>query len=309
VPERPRKASLPPEVLFKPKAITTLDLVEAVVRNKGIDAAWMNIGEFAADYIPVAAGHSDESCEFRIYDFFRPNHYENPSDLFVLVGGTLVPLGQVGQCAVGRSLLQSVFSEVDSLERKSYAITEERIRTDLIRWGAQQVWTTPCLIAQSEVHYYIHWKCSSCWERYDKRKFDGTRIGSTLESLPWTEKGWREESREQCAIQSKSPSVFLDALCTNRMTQASTYQPRNLADTPAVLSKSLCAECRARSHTCQVTPKLHDFLWLEILFSREKLDIKETQIRNLEFRLDTVQRGNMTLTDRRPGIQLNSSRN
>jgi hypothetical protein len=75
--------------------------------------SWKSIGDLTAVNNLDTSRRSEHFSELKIYDFFRPSNYKIPMDLLMLVGNTVVPLGDVGQCAVGWALLQNLFSEED----------------------------------------------------------------------------------------------------------------------------------------------------------------------------------------------------
>lgn len=253
MPLKSRNSFTSSAVLQNHKALTTLDLVQAVIKNQGFESAWKNIGELAAYNDSHTTGHSNEPHELRIHDFFRPEHYENPSDLLVRIGSAVVPLFDVGQCTIGRTLLQSIFSEVDALGHRNRIITEEQIRKDVIEWSKQQTSTIPYLIAESEVHYYLRWKCSTHWERYEKRKLLGTYIGRVLESLPSAEKKWIEEVTEPYPLRRSGPKIEASHVSTGHDTTAEMAGRRNHCWHPTsppapVVSNSDCNHLSAYGH-------------------------------------------------------------
>lgn len=240
-------------VLHKHKPLTTLHLVQAFIRNQGFESAWKNIGDLAAYNDSHTTGHSNEPCELRIYDFFRPEHYKNPSDLLVRIGNAVVPLFEVGQCTIGRTLLQSIFSEVDDLGRRNRIITEEQIRKDVIEWSKQQASTIPYLLAESELHYYLRWKCSTHWERYEKLKLLGTYIGRVLESLPSAEKKWIKEVTEPYPFRRSEPKIEASYVSTGHdstleMAGRRSQCWRPTSPLPPVVSNSYCKHSSAYGH-------------------------------------------------------------
>jgi hypothetical protein len=193
---------------------TSLHFIRDAVQSHGGSWAFKHIHTLVKD-TSLELKRSDKIPKLEIDGIYRPETYNDASDLKVSVGGEIVTMGTLVSCPLGRVLLAGIFWPSRSACLQMVLVNMKIALYTCRGWQAKCSEKLACQITASATHYYVSWNCRAKQE-YQLAHVEGTSAGRYLEGIPagpskqqdLTTANWMtREDWGPIAIESKRASV------------------------------------------------------------------------------------------------------